>query len=119
MESAYLSRRFCTVCRSLHRISATKHSRNLSVRRLAGKVLCRGHRAAVSPSVVGKEHRSMLRHITSTLTACTLAGIVSVSAQQPAPAQQPQPPQQPQEQQQAPKETITGCVVEAKTTDGG
>ena len=54
----------------------------------------------------------MLRHITSTLTACALAGLVSVSAQQPAPAQQ-------QDQQQAPKETITGCVMEAKTTDGG
>jgi hypothetical protein len=56
----------------------------------------------------------MLRHITSTLTACALAGVVSVAAQQPAPAQPAQP-----EQQQAPKETITGCVVEAKTTDGG
>ena len=56
----------------------------------------------------------MLRHITSTLTACALAGVVSVSAQQPAPAQAPQP-----EKQQAPKETITGCVMEAKTTDGG
>ena len=55
----------------------------------------------------------MLRHITSTLTACALAGLVSVSAQQPAPAQQQQ------DQQQMPKETITGCVMEAKTTDGG
>lgn len=55
----------------------------------------------------------MFRHITSTLSACALAGVVSVSAQQPpAPAQQ-------QEQPQAPKETITGCVMEAKTTDGG
>ena len=52
----------------------------------------------------------MLRYVTSTLTAFTLAGMVSVSAQQP-PAQQ--------EKQQAPKETLTGCVVEAKTTDGG
>ena len=58
----------------------------------------------------------MFRHITSTLSACALAGVVSVSAQQPAPApaQAPQP-----EKQQAPKETITGCVMEAKTTDGG
>ena len=53
----------------------------------------------------------MLRHITSALTACALAGMASVFAQQPAPAQQ--------EKQQAPKETLTGCVVEAKTTDGG
>lgn len=53
----------------------------------------------------------MQRYITSTLTAFALAGTVSVFAQQPAPAQQ--------EKQQAPKETLTGCVVEAKTTDGG
>ena len=58
----------------------------------------------------------MRRHIISTLTACALAGVVSVVAQEPAPAQQPQA--QPA-QQQAAKETITGCVVEAKTTDGG
>ena len=53
----------------------------------------------------------MLRYVTSTLTACALAGTVSVFAQEPAPAQP--------EKQQAPKETLTGCVVEAKTTDGG
>ena len=53
----------------------------------------------------------MLRYITSTLTACALAGTVSVFAQEPAPAQPEKP--------QAPKETITGCVMEAKTTDGG
>lgn len=53
----------------------------------------------------------MLRYITSTLTACALAGTVIVRAQEPAPAQP--------EKQQAPKETLTGCVMEAKTTDGG
>jgi hypothetical protein len=53
----------------------------------------------------------MLRYITSTLTACALAGMVSVFAQEPAPAQPEKP--------QAPKETLTGCVMEAKTTDGG
>ena len=53
----------------------------------------------------------MLRYVTSTLTACALAGTVSVFAQEPAPAQSEKP--------QAPKETLTGCVVEAKTTDGG
>jgi hypothetical protein len=58
----------------------------------------------------------MFRHTTSTLAACALAGVVSVSAQQPAPA--PAPAQQPEQQQPA-KETITGCVMEAKTTDGG
>jgi hypothetical protein len=52
----------------------------------------------------------MLRYVTSTLTACALAGTVSVFAQAPAPAQQ--------EKQQPPTETLTGCVIEAKTTDG-
>ena len=52
----------------------------------------------------------MLRYITSTLTACVLAGTVSVFAQEPAPAQP--------ENQQPPKETLSGCVIEAKTTDG-
>lgn len=53
----------------------------------------------------------MLRYMTSTLTAFALAGTVSGFAQEPAPAQPEQP--------QAPKETLTGCVMEAKTTDGG
>ena len=53
----------------------------------------------------------MSRYFTSTLTTCALAATVNVFAQQPAPAQP--------EQQQAPKETLSGCVVEAKTTDGG
>ena len=53
----------------------------------------------------------MLRYVTSTLTACALAATVNVVAQEPAPAQP--------ERQQAPKETISGCVIEAKTTDGG
>ena len=53
----------------------------------------------------------MSRYFTSTLTACALASTVNLFAQQPAPAQP--------EQQQAPKETLSGCVVEAKTTDGG
>lgn len=53
----------------------------------------------------------MLRYVTSTLTACALASSMNVFAQEPAPAQS--------EKQQAPKETLTGCVMEAKTTDGG
>jgi hypothetical protein len=53
----------------------------------------------------------MFRQVTATLTACALAGTVGAFAQQPTPAQP--------DQQQAPKETLTGCVVEAKTTDGG
>ena len=52
----------------------------------------------------------MLRYVTSTLTACALAGTMSVLAQAPTPAP---------EKQEVPKETLTGCVVEAKTTDGG
>jgi len=53
----------------------------------------------------------MLRYVTSTLTACALAATVNLFGQEPAPAQ-PETPQ-------AAKETISGCVVEAKTTDGG
>jgi hypothetical protein len=52
----------------------------------------------------------MLRYVTSTFTACALAGTVSVFAQAPTPAP---------EKQEAPKQTLTGCVVQAKTTDGG
>jgi len=53
----------------------------------------------------------MLRYVTSTLTACALATTVNVVAQEPAPAQP--------EKQQVTKETLSGCVMEAKTTDGG
>lgn len=53
----------------------------------------------------------MIRYISSTLGVFALAGAVSAFAQQPAPAQPEQP--------QVPKETVTGCVMEAKTTDGG
>ena len=57
----------------------------------------------------------MLRYVTSTLAACAFAGMVSVSAQQP-PA--PQPPAQQPQSEAAAKATLTGCVMEAKTTDG-
>jgi hypothetical protein len=50
----------------------------------------------------------MLRYVTSTLTALAFVSTVNVFAQEPAP-----------EKQQDPKETLTGCVMEAKTTDGG
>jgi hypothetical protein len=53
----------------------------------------------------------MLRYVTSTLTAFVLASTMNLFAQEPTPAQP--------EKQQAPKETLTGCVVEAKTTTGG
>jgi hypothetical protein len=67
----------------------------------------------------------MLRFVTSTLTASVLAGTMSVLAQGAAPPQadgpqaQPQPQAQAQPQAQPAKETLTGCVMEAKTTDGG
>jgi hypothetical protein len=67
-----------------------------------------------------------MRYVTSTLAAMTLASAVGVLAQeQQAPAQAPAKEQAaPGEQaaptqQAAPKFTLTGCVVEAKTTDGG
>ena len=53
----------------------------------------------------------MLRIVTSTLTALTLAGTVSAFAQEPAPSQP--------KREQPTKATLTGCVAEAKTTDGG
>jgi hypothetical protein len=56
----------------------------------------------------------MLRYLTSTLTACALAGSVGVLAQEQSPApQQQQPPSE-----SASKTTLTGCVVQAKSTDG-
>jgi hypothetical protein len=57
----------------------------------------------------------MLRYVTSTFTVCVVAGMISVFAQEQAPSQPPQ------EQEKAAPEaaTLTGCVQEAKTTDGG
>ena len=67
-----------------------------------------------------------MRYVTSTLAAMTLASAVGVLAQeQQPPAQAPAGEQAAPTQQAAPKEqaapkfTLTGCVVEAKTTDGG
>jgi hypothetical protein len=56
----------------------------------------------------------MLRLVTSTLTVCALGGMINVFAQQQTPAQS-------QEQAKAAPEpaTLSGCVQEAKTTDGG
>ena len=55
-----------------------------------------------------------MRYVTSTLAAMTLASAVGVLAQE-----QQAPAQPPAREQAAPKSTLTGCVVEAKTTDGG
>ena len=60
----------------------------------------------------------MLRYITSTLAACALASTASVFGQE-APAPPPQAPAAPAQKEDAPKATLTGCVMEAKTTDGG
>jgi hypothetical protein len=59
-----------------------------------------------------------MRYITSTIAAFTLVTTVGVFAQEQAPAQPPAPAQ-PSAREQAPKSTVTGCVVQAKTTDGG
>ena len=59
-----------------------------------------------------------MRYVTSTIAAFTLASAVSVFAQEQAPAQPPAKEQAPKEQA-APKSTLTGCVMQAKTTDGG
>ena len=53
-----------------------------------------------------------MRYVTSTIAAVTLASAVSVFAQEQAPAPPPA-------KEQAAKSTLTGCVVQAKTTDGG
>ena len=58
----------------------------------------------------------MLRYVTSTLVTCALAGSVSVIAQQQPPAS-PAPPKE-EAPKEASKATLTGCVAEAKTTDG-
>lgn len=64
-----------------------------------------------------------MRYLTSTIAACALAGAISVSAQEQAPAQGRAKEQAPEGQaapdQSAPKSTLTGCVMQAKTTDGG
>ena len=55
----------------------------------------------------------MLRYVIPTFTACMLASTLGVFAQEQTPAPQ-------KEQAQAPEAaTLTGCVQEAKTTDGG
>ena len=64
----------------------------------------------------------MLRSITSALTAVALAGTVSVLGQErqdPEPAKPANPPAAQPANQQGEKATLTGCVAEAKTTDGG
>jgi hypothetical protein len=58
----------------------------------------------------------LMRYVISSFTACALAGTLSVFAQEPQP---PQPPPEQQEPQAPPSSTLTGCVQEAKTTDGG
>src|SRR5262245_27430420 len=56
----------------------------------------------------------MLRFVTSTLTVCALGGMINVFAQQQTPTQS-----QDQGKPAAEPATLSGCVQEAKTTDGG
>ena len=62
-----------------------------------------------------------MRHVISTIAALTLVSAVGAFAQeQQAPAQPPAGDQAPaQSAGNQPKSTLTGCVVQAKTTDGG
>lgn len=62
-----------------------------------------------------------MRYVTSTLAAFALASSVTVLAQEQAPAQPPAREQAPAAPagEQTNKSTLTGCVVQAKTTDGG
>jgi hypothetical protein len=61
-----------------------------------------------------------MRKITSTMVAFTLASTVGILAQEQTPGQVPgQVPAQQPAAAQAPKSTLTGCVMQAKTTDGG
>ena len=65
-----------------------------------------------------------MRYLTSTIAAVALASAVGVFAQEQTPAPAPPPgaapaPAQPPATAQAPKSTVTGCVTQAKTTDGG
>src|SRR5262245_27861309 len=53
----------------------------------------------------------MMRFVTSTALAFAFAGMISVFAQEPS--------QPPAPQQAPPSATLTGCVQQAKTTDGG
>lgn len=58
----------------------------------------------------------MLRYIASTLGACALVGTVGLLAQEQRPPADP-PKEAPPPA--AETTTVTGCVQEAKTTDGG
>jgi len=83
---------------------------------VAGKVLLSGRsRVAFDwhPGGSPEGEVMMLRYVTSTLFACALASTVSVFAQEPSPSSPP-----PQKDEQTSKATITGCVMQAKTTDG-
>jgi hypothetical protein len=61
----------------------------------------------------------MLRYLTSTLTVCAIAGTITLVAQEREPSRPQEPQPQAQQPPAPPSETLTGCVQEAKTTDGG
>jgi len=60
-----------------------------------------------------------MRHLTSTIAAVVLASAAGAFAQQQPPPSAPPAAAPPPPTEQAPKSTVTGCVVQAKTTDGG
>jgi hypothetical protein len=61
----------------------------------------------------------LMRYVTSTIAAFTLASAVGAFAQEQQAPAQPSAREQAPAEQSAPKSTLTGCVVQAKTTDGG
>jgi hypothetical protein len=71
--------------------------------------------ASFPQPVCSRRRVLMLRYVTSTLTVCALRGMISVFAQEQTPTQ----PQQEQNKPPLEAATLTGCVQEAKTTDGG
>ncbi len=60
-----------------------------------------------------------MRYLTSTIAACAFASAISVFAQEQQAPEQGRAKEQAPPEQSAPKSTLTGCVVQAKTTDGG
>ena len=59
-----------------------------------------------------------MRYVISTLTAAALAGMISVAAQEQTQTQPQKEQEKPAPAAPAPA-TLTGCLQEAKTTDGG
>jgi hypothetical protein len=99
------------------RTTRGQHVARPLVLELAGKLLHPRGRWVEPPSP-SINLEGLMRFFISTLTAGVFASAMTVLAQQQPPPSQP--PQEPEKQPpQAAASTITGCVQEAKTTDGG